>query len=371
MARDRLVQTFIDLVQIDSVSRNEEKIHVYLHDLLSSLGMEVTEDNSKETTGLGGNNMIAKHVGVTNQKPLFFCCHTDTVTPGEGIEVVEKDGILYSKGDTILAADDKAGIAILIEAMRRINEEGIETGNFELAFLPGEEIGLVGASALDMNLVEAEYGYVLDSAFEVGRVTIASPHMFMYDVTITGKAAHAGLEPENGVSCVSILGEALKKIKIGRIDERTTANIGVIQGGEATNIVMNSMLVKGEVRAIDLRVAEELLDQVKAAFEGAAQKYGGEVAINVKKVATGFHILDEEPVMQLFAKAAENLGYVVNREIGGGGSDTNIFNLKGKPCVNFSIGYEKVHTTDELVVIDEMEKAVDLVLELLKQVPEK
>lgn len=371
MSKRRMVETFTKLVQIDSVSRNEGPIHAYLHDLFSTIGLEVTEDNSKEATGLGGNNIIATYYGKTNQQSLFFSCHTDTVTPGVGIEVVEKEGILYSKGDTILGADDKAGIAILIEAMQRIQEEEIATGNIEIVLSPGEEIGLLGASALDMHLVEADYGYVLDSAFAVGRVTIASPTLFMYDVTITGKAAHAGLEPEKGVSCVSILAEALNHIPIGRLDEKTTANIGVIQGGEATNIVMDRLLVKGEVRAIDPQRADQLIAQMQQAFEEAATKFGGEVTINVKKMATGFHIEDDEAVMQLFIQSAEKLGYEVIREISGGGSDANIFNLGGKTCVNFSIGYDKIHTTEELVVIDEMEKAVNLVIELLKQAPEK
>lgn len=371
MSRERMVEIFTQLVEIDSISRNEAEVHKHLHKLLSSIGMEVTEDNSKKTTGLGANNIIATYHGKTKQQPLFFSCHTDTVTPGTGIEVVEKDGLLYSKGETILAADDKAGIAILLEAMHRIQEENIQTGSIEFIFSPGEEIGLIGASALDMHLIESDYGYVLDSAFEVGRVTIASPTLFMYDVTITGKSAHAGLEPEKGVSCVSILAEALKSIPIGRIDEKTTANIGAIQGGEATNIVMDNLLVKGEVRAINPEVANQLIAEMQTAFKDAAAKFNGSVEINVKKMATGFYIEDHEPVMQLFNQASKELNYEVIREISGGGSDANIFNLGGKPCVNFSIGYDKIHTTEEFVVIDEMEKAVNLVISLLKNSPVK
>lgn len=371
MSKERLVETFIELAEIDSVSGNEGEIQDYLHKLLSSIDMNVIEDNSKEATGLGGNNIIATYHGKTKQQPLFFCCHTDTVTPGTGIKVIEKEGILYSKGETILAADDKAGIAILIEAMRRIKEEEIETGSIEFIFCPGEEIGLIGASALDMGLIESDYGYVLDSAFEVGRVTIASPTLFMYDITIHGKAAHAGLEPEKGVSCISILTEALKYIPMGRLDDKTTTNIGVIQGGEATNIVMDKLLVKGEVRAIEPEVANRLISEIKTAFEEAAMKFNGSVDISVKKMATGFYIDDNEPVMQLFNKGANDLGYKVIREMSGGGSDANIFNLAGKPCINFSIGYDKIHTTDEFVIIDEMEKAVNLVISLLKNAPVK
>lgn len=368
---NRLVETFKNLVEMDSVSKNEGPLHEYLVNLLKAIGMDVIEDDSMEKTGLGGNNIISTWRGSLNKQSLFFSCHTDTVIPGNGIEVVEKEEILYSKGETILGADDKAGIAILIEACQRIREEGIATGNFEFVFSPGEEIGLIGSSTLDMNLVKSNFGYVLDSALEVGRVTIASPTLFMYDVKILGKAAHAGLEPEKGISCVSILSEALKKIKIGRLDTKTTANIGVLQGGDATNIVMNELLVKGEVRAIDPEVANQLIEEMKQAFQVAAEMFGGNVEIDVKKMATGFHIEDNQAPMALFLRAAELLRYPVIREISGGGSDANIFNLGGKPCVNLSIGYDKIHTTEELVVIEEMEKAVQLVIELLKNAPEK
>lgn len=370
MVKQRIVETFINLVEIDSISREEGEIHHYLNKILREMGMTVTEDQIKDRTGLGGNNIIATYQGELNKQSLFFSCHTDTVTPGKGIKVLEKEGILYSEGETILGADNKAGIAILIEALQRIKEQEIPTGDFEFVFSPGEEIGLIGSSALDMNLVKSNYGYVLDSALEVGRVTIASPTLFMYEVKITGKAAHAGLEPEKGISCVSILSQALQNIKIGRLDAETTANIGVIQGGEATNIVMNELLVKGEVRAINPERADQLIGEMEQAFEEAAETFGGSVIIEVKKMATGFHIDDRQPVMQVLIQAAETLGYPITREISGGGSDANNFNQGGKPCVNLSIGYDKIHTTDELVVIEEMERAVNLVIELLRNAPE-
>ncbi|MCB5952794.1 M20/M25/M40 family metallo-hydrolase [Enterococcus sp. BWT-B8] len=371
MSTSRLVRTFEELVTIDSVSGNEAKVHEFLKKKFVSFGMTVTEDESMESTGLGANNMIATLKGAVGKEPLMFSSHTDTVTPGNGIEMIEKDGVLYSKGETILGADDKAGIAIMLEAIQRIKEEGIKTGDLEFVLSPGEEIGLIGSSALNMDLIKSQIGYVLDSGGSVGRVTVASPTLYMYDAVITGKAAHAGLEPEKGVSAVAILSDALKKIKMGRIDERTTANIGVIQGGEATNIVMDSLLVKGEVRAIDPEKAEELIAEMTAAFEQAASLHGGTVEITIKKMATGFDVDNDEKVMQLLLSAGEALGYEVIRETSGGGSDANVFNEKGKRVVNLSIGYEKIHTTDEYIPVAEMEKAVLLVMELAKQSPER
>lgn len=368
---NRLVQTFIDLVSIDSESKNEKKVHEYLKKIFTSLDLEVIEDDSMKDTGLGANNLVAKLHGRENTEPLFFSSHTDTVTPGKGIEVVEKDGVLYSKGETILAADNKAGIAIMIEAIRRIQEENIPTGLLEFVLSPGEEIGLIGAAALDMDLLSSNYGFVLDSDGPVGHVTIASPFLFMYEVKITGRSAHAGVEPEKGISAVPILAEALNGIETGRLDKETTANIGVIQGGEATNIVMDELIVKGEVRAISEKRAQNLVKQMEISFKDAAEKFGGKVEISVNQMATGFRITDDEPVMELLKESITHIGLDLVPEISGGGSDANIFNAQGKRTPNLSIGYEKMHTIEENVSISEMEKAVTLVIELAKRTPAK
>lgn len=370
MNTKRLVKTFIELVQIDSESRNEREIHEYLKNKFMKLGLDIVEDNSKEVTGLGSNNLIVKHHGKDQNKlPLFFSCHTDTVSPGNGIEVIEESGILSSKGETILGADDKAGIAFIIEAIETIQELGITTGDLEFVFTPGEEIGLIGASALDMQLIKAKYGYVLDSGGEVGRVTIASPTLFMYEVQVNGRSAHSGIEPEKGISAVSILSEALQKIEIGRIDELTTSNIGVINGGSATNIIMDSLRLKGEVRSVLPEVAEQLLKEIKYAFNGAVEKYGASFEMNVEKLATGYKISDESAVMKMLDQAMSKQNLSLIKEISGGGSDANIFNGNGKEVVNLSIGYEKIHTTEEYIEITEMEKAVKLVIELAKIAP--
>lgn len=270
-----------------------------------------------------------------------------------------------------MAADDKAGIAIMIEAIRCLREQNIESGDLEFVLSPGEEIGLVDSSALNMQLVTSKMGYVLDSGGPAGRVTTVSPTLYMYEVTITGKAAHAGLESENGISAVAILSDALKHIKIGRLDEQTTANIGVIQGGEATNIVMDSLIVKGEVCSISPSKAQSLIDEMITAFKQSATEHGREATIDVKKMAPGFDINSEEPVMKLLTAAGHNLGYEIIKEHSDGGSEANVFNDKGKQVVNLSVGYEEIHTTKEFIPVHEMEKAVQLIVELAKISPQK
>lgn len=371
MIKERLIQTFNSLVTIDSVSKNEKKFHEFLIGNLKDLGLTVREDDSQNVTKLGGNNIIATLIGNNKLEPLFFSCHTDTVPPGEGIEVKEIDGNLCSKGETILGADDKAGIAIILEAIKQIQDQSIPHGMIEFVFCPGEEIGLIGSSALDMSLIEAKNGYVLDSIGPVGHVTVASPSLYMYEVVIEGQASHAGIEPEKGISAVDVLAEALPAIKTGRLDDTTTANIGIIKGGEATNVVLDHLIVNGEIRAVDTEKAHQLVQEMTSAFQQASEKYGGAVTINTNKMATGFDISDDDQVMQLLLKSAEKLDYEVIREVSGGGSDANVFNEKGKRVVNLSIGYENIHTTDEYIPIIEMERAVQLVIELIKNSPAK
>ena len=201
-------------------------------------------------------------------------------------------------------------------------------------------------------------------------MTIASPTLFMYEVQVNGRSAHSGIEPEKGISAVAILSDALQKIDIGRIDEMTTSNIGVINGGKATNIIMDSLKLKGEVRSVLSEVAEQLLKEIEAAFNGAVEKYGGSFEMTVEKMATGYNISDESVIMKILDQAMNEHDLSLIKEISGGGSDANIFNEKGKEVVNLSVGYEKIHTTEEYIAIAEMEKAVKLVIELAKRAPQ-
>lgn len=366
MTQSRIKQTFIDLVSIDSVSKHEGAVAEHLKKVFTDLGLEVKEDQSMEQTGLGSNNIVATLKGDPNLESLFFSCHTDTVTPGVGIEVIEKEGVLFSKGETILAADDKAGIAIMIETIQRIKEQGIKTGNLEFVLSPGEEIGLVGVSALDMSLVQSKMGYVLDMGGRIGNVTVGSPSMYMYEIKLHGKPAHAGLEPEKGISCVSILNDALNQLSFGRIDEETTANIGAIHGGEATNIVMDHMSIKGEVRSINDSNATRLVTQVEEVFSTSAKKFGGSIEFTKDKKAIGFKIENDQLIMKRLIKACESINLECKQEVSGGGSDANVFNASGKPTVNLSIGYDKIHTTEENIALKDMEQAVELVVAIVQ-----
>lgn len=370
MNRQRLVATFTELVEMASVSGKEGDFVQLLKNKLTTLGLTVYEDDSMKTTGLGANNIIAKYTGNLEKEPVFFSCHVDTVEPGDGIEVIEKNDILYSKGETILGADNKAGIAILLEMVETIIENNIETGPFEFVFSPGEEIGLIGAAALDMSLINSTFGYVLDNSGPVGHGIIASPFLYMFDIDVTGKAAHAGLEPEKGISAFTILQSALDGIPFGRLDEHTTSNIGKISGGAGINVVMEQLKLQGEVRSISDEKARDFLADLKQAFIKATSRYGGDFTLSIDQKATGFHLANDSTPVQIAKVATTTIGRSFVSEISGGGSDANIFNASGKPTLNLSIGYEEIHTVNEYMPIDEMVKSVELALAILDHMPD-
>ena len=367
MNRERMVSLFKEMVAISSVSGNEGPIQNFLIDQFQTLGLDVYQDNSQIATQLGANNIVAKWRGNVEGTPIFFSCHVDTVSPGEGIEVVEREEILYSKEETILAADNKAGIAIMLEMMHLIKENNIATPNIEFVLSTGEEIGLIGAEELDMSLIDAEIGYVLDNAGPVGSAIVASPSLYMFEIEIIGKAAHAGLEPENGISTLEVATKALNQLTFGRIDHETTSNIGVISGGVSSNIVMEKLLLKGEVRSISQEKADKLVKNIQDVFETTSQSLGAICHINVEKKATGFRLEDNAEVLQLARLGMKDIGITLQYEVSGGGSDANVFNAKGKSVTNLSIGYEKIHTVDEYIPIPEMEKSVAFGLAVLKQ----
>ncbi|AQY49767.1 M42 glutamyl aminopeptidase family protein [Listeria weihenstephanensis FSL R9-0317] len=367
----RLVDTFIELVQIDSETGHEGKFQAYLKERFQALGLEVIEDNSMTETGFGANNLLCRLPATTDADAMFFSCHMDTVTPGVGIKPQIKDDIIYSDGSTILGADDKAGIAAMIETIQLIAENNTPHGTLEFVISIGEESGLIGIKAFDMSLLEADYGFVLDTGGPVGSITIGTSTKARLEIVIDGIAAHAGVEPEKGVSALAIAVSAMSQMKLGRIDSETTANIGTIEGGTATNVVMEQVRLVAEVRSIQMESYEKQIQHMKDLFEKATTEMGGAITINVEKSYSGFHFDAETKVVKIATEAMENLGMEAKHEISGGGSDANVLNEHGKETTNLSIGYEKIHTIHEYIPIRELEKAAALAYEIIKQVATK
>ncbi len=365
MSTKRLTETFMELVKIDSESFNEGKIQADLINRFKKLGLTIIEDDSMKTTGLGSNNFIARLEGDPSIEPLFFSSHMDTVSPGNNIKPSVEEGKIVSDRTTILGADDKAGIAIMLELIQRLKEKKIRHGTLEFILTAGEEVGLLGAKVADMNSLQSNFGYVLDNGGPVGGIITTSPSMYRIDLKIVGRAAHAGLEPEKGISAIEVAADAISKLKFGRIDHETTANIGKITGGTAMNIVMEEITILAEVRSFNHEKCKEQVNRIKKCFEEAIDKYGAILEWKETPLIIGYDFQEQHPLLVHAKKALESLDHEVRFERSGGGTDANVFNELGKQVINVSIGYENIHTIDEYIPINEFENAVEFSLKLI------
>lgn len=373
MNAQRLLDEFFELVQIDSETKHEESIVTVLKEKMENLGFTVIEDNSKEVTGHGAGNLIATLKGtVEGADPIYFTCHMDTVVPGKGIKPeLREDGYIYSDGTTILGADDKAGIAALFEMARVLKEEDTPHGDIQFIITAGEESGLVGAKAMDPSLLKAKYGYAVDSDGKVGGIVTAAPYQAKLWTTIHGKTAHAGVAPEKGVSAINIAAKSIAAMTLGRIDSETTANIGRFEGGQATNIVCDEVKILAEARSINFDKLEKQTAHMVETFEKTAAAMGGKAETEVKLMYPGFSFGEETEVVQTAMAAIRNVGREPEVMTSGGGSDGNVFNGMGVPTVTLSVGYEEIHTKNERMPVEELNKLTELLIEIVRVVATK
>ncbi|HVH96880.1 MAG TPA: M20/M25/M40 family metallo-hydrolase, partial [Bacillus sp. (in: firmicutes)] len=274
--QERLLNEFLELVQIDSETKYETEIAKVLKQKFSDLGVDVFEDDTTSITGHGAGNLICNLPGTKEGVDMiYFTSHMDTVIPARGVKPQVKDGYVVTDGTTILGADDKTGISVMLETIRVLKENNIPHGHIQFIITVGEESGLVGAKALDQSLVKAKYGYALDSDGKVGNIIVAAPTQAHIKATILGKTAHAGVAPEKGVSAITIASKAISRMSLGRIDEETTANIGRFAGGQQTNIVCDHVEILAEARSLIPEKMHAQVQNMKEAFEGAAEEMGG------------------------------------------------------------------------------------------------
>lgn len=367
----RLVEQFMTLVRVDSETGHEGEIAGLLTELFAELGLTVEEDDTKGKTGHGAGNLICTlpaAPGLEDAVPIFFTCHMDTVTPGKGIKPrLDEDGYIRSDGTTILGSDDKAGIAALLEAVRILKERGIQHGPLQLVITVGEESGLVGAMALDAGKLQAKYGFALDSNGAVGDICVAAPTQAKIKVVVLGKSAHAGVNPEDGVSAIQVASKAIARMPHGRIDAETTANIGRFQGGGPTNIVCDRVDIEAEARSLVREKLDRQVEEMRRAFEEAARECGGRVEFASEILYTGYKFDASDPVVQIASAAMRSIGLEPRLFHSGGGSDANIFNGLGVPTVNLAVGYEHIHTTKEQIPVRAMVDTVRAVIAIIQE----
>lgn len=364
MNTQRLVDTFLKYVQIDSESGNELAMAQAVMADLAELGCEVYMDSCGENFGSNAGNVYATLKGDEEKEPILFSAHMDTVKPGIGVKPVIKDDVIYSDGTTVLGGDDKSGIAAVIEALRTIKEENLSHPTIEMVFSVCEEVGLLGSKHLDYSRITAKKAAVLDSSGDAGRIITSAPGQVKIDGYFVGKSAHAGIAPESGISAIQIAAEAVSNMKLLRIDKETTANIGTFSCEGATNIVAEKVHFVAEARSLNReKLAAQTLHMTQC-IDSACKKFGGKFEGKVMELYQPYSKADDDSFVQQVVAACEAVG--LNAEIAstGGGSDANNMNQNGISAVVLGTGMSAVHTVNEYITIKNLEDTAKLCLQL-------
>jgi peptidase T-like protein len=363
----RLLETFLTLVRFNTPPRSEKPASEWAAAYLEELGFSVEWDDAGERIGGNIGNLLAFKKGTVPDAPgIFFSSHLDTVEPTPDLEVAIEGDIIRATSDTILGADDKCGVAPILEAMRLLHETGEPHGDLQIILTICEEIGLMGARLLDPSRIKAQYGFVLDSGPPVGTIIAAAPSQNSLTIRVEGVPAHAGAAPEKGVSAILAAARAMVAMKTGRIDEETTANIGIIEGGSARNIVPAEVRIVGEARSRDQAKLEAQTQHMVETFHRECEAVGAKAHVEVTEQYRAYRLAPEDPVLQIAVKAAEAVGLPVSLRESGGGADANIFNGYGVPTTVLSCGMEKIHTHDEFCRLSDMVKDTRWVLEIVR-----
>lgn len=360
---ERALRTFLELVQIDSVSYEEAAIAAVLTRAFEGLGLSVEND----CTGRGGaGNLLIRLVGGRGGvAPIMMSAHMDTVEPGRGVRPRVVNGVVRSDGRTVLAADNKASLTALLEATRVVRERDLPHRTVELVLTWGEERGHAGAAVFDTSALEARMGLTLDDAAPPGHITIAAPGYVSIRARFVGRAAHAGAAPERGVSGILAAARAIARMPLGRLDEETTANVGLIRGGTARNAIPAVAELEGEARSRSSEKLAALVARVRATIEDAAGETGARVELAIRHEYAAYRLEPGEPIVQEVSRSVRAVGLEPVLAVSGGGSDANTFNEKGIRCVNAAIGMRDMHTVDESIRVDDLTKTCEIALALI------
>lgn len=371
----RMKDEFLDLAGISSLSRREGAIARRLESILKGMGASVEVDDAGEKVGGETGNLLARFTGTkAGAPPFLLSAHMDTVGPADNIHLVVEDDIVRTDRSTVLGGDDKAGIVAIFEAIRVLRERNIPHGDIEVVLSICEETGLLGAKHFDTGRIRAKRGLVLD-VDGVSELITRAPAANRFSFTVTGLEAHAGVCPERGMSAIQIASEAIAGMQLGRVDEETTANLGVIQGGLSTNIVPTRVVIHGEARSLDPGKLEAQTQHMRGRFEEAAGRHSvrleqGErrasVEIKVERQYEPLHIADSARVVELVAGAARGLGRPFKTRATGGGSDANIYATRGIEVANLGCGMRDIHTVNEWVDLKDLHTTASIVLETVR-----
>lgn len=365
MNRERITNDFIKMVNISSLSLREKNFATIIVMRLERLGFDVTVDDAGEAYGGDFGNIYGILRGDSSKKPVLFCAHLDTVSPGENIQPIIKENMVCTDGSTILGADDKCGIAAILEAVESIVENGSPHGDIEVLFTIGEEIGMLGSKHFDTSMIKSKMAFVMDSSGKVGEVIVKAPTQCTMNITINGKSAHAGVAPEKGISAIQVAAEAICNMKLLRIDSETTANIGTICGGKVTNIVCDKVVLKAESRSLKEDKLFTQVNHMEECIKQACLKYNANYTFDKTIEYPPFEISPDSEIIRLLQAAMDRIGLNIKLRPSGGGFDANILNGKGIQAVVLACGMFNAHTSEEYLILDDLYKAAELVREII------
>lgn len=364
--KPRLLATFLSLIKIDGISRLERQVADYLIGYFRKLGISVTEDNAAGKIDGNAGNLYLKLPGNVSGKSLLFIAHLDTISSTADLKTVVTKDRVCSDGQTILGADNRAGVCLLCELVRYLKENSIEHGPLEIVFSVAEEIGLYGAKNFDYAKIESKTAFVLDACDRTGVIVTRAPGRDNIAVNIQGKSAHAGVDPEKGINAIAIAARAINNIKQGRVDNETTLNIGKIRGGQATNIVPEHVVLEGEIRSFRKNKLNRQREKISQKFQQAASEFGGRVDFRHEISFESYNLRKNAQPVILAVKAAETVGLNFKITQSGGGSDANVLNKQRIASVGLGVGAGNAHSTEEYLSLPDFYQAFDWLLEIVK-----
>jgi tripeptide aminopeptidase len=359
--KERMVDEFVRLCEIESPSRSERGATTFVIHALEELGLDVTEDSTGTETGSDSGNLLARMPGPEGARTILLCAHLDTVPLDDRVEVVRQDGTLTNRNAAILGADNKAAVATILAAVRRLARERPPVG-LELLFTTCEEVALAGAKAFDLAALRSDFGFVFDHATPIGEIVVAAPTYYRIEARFHGQAAHAGIRPEAGHNAIAAAAAGIAAMRLGRLDSETTANVGTIRGGTAGNVVAERCTVELEARSLDHDRAGHVVSQMVDCLTQAASDGGCDLELDVEELFRGYRLSRSAAPVQAACRALEELGYEPRFISTGGGSDANAFQARGFACVNLANGTEANHEPDERVTVDALETMLDVTL---------
>ncbi len=355
---DRLHETFVRLCEIRSPTGEEREVADSLIAELRALGLEVSEDDAAGPAEAGAGNILARLPGRSDRWAMF-CAHIDTVPHAGQIDVVEREGVFRSRGETILGADNKAAVAVFMELVARAAEEPPPVG-IELLLTVAEEQGLRGAKAFDTSVLRSDCGFVLDHAGPVGEVIVATPTQQKVRADFVGVEAHAGIEPDDGNSAIAAAAAAIARMELGRLDAETTANVGVIEGGTSGNVVPGHCAIHAEARSLDSERAAVVAGAMADACAWGASEHGCDVDVHLEELFRGYRLPPSSPALALAEAGLRGAGHEPVRTAIGGGSDANALRLAGFDCVLLANGTSDVHTANERVSVRDLDAMLEV-----------